>query len=284
MAVKILAGIVLYNPEIERLKENIDGICEQVDGIVLIDNGSENLNIVLNNICDYKNIEIIKNAENLGIAAALRKIMDYAIKKEYDWVITLDQDSVCEKGLIMAYSEYFEMESVGMLTCNIIDRNISIERGFEDNQKYREVKMCITSAACMNVKTYQNCDGFDDKMFIDGVDFDICFNLKKYGYKIIKINYDGILHEIGRGKDIKILGKCFRIYNHSPWRNYYMTRNAIYLLKKYPDELSVFEFIKKEIITEILILVYEKMSIRKLINRWKGIIAGIKLQKEVIKK
>ena len=37
------AGIVLFNPSIQRLKENLDAITVQVDFTVLIDNGSNNL-------------------------------------------------------------------------------------------------------------------------------------------------------------------------------------------------------------------------------------------------
>ena len=38
----IFAGIVLFNPEISRLKENITHILGQVDRLILVDNGSSN--------------------------------------------------------------------------------------------------------------------------------------------------------------------------------------------------------------------------------------------------
>ena len=38
---KTLAGIVLYNPDIERLRENIAAIAPQVDTLLFIDNASE---------------------------------------------------------------------------------------------------------------------------------------------------------------------------------------------------------------------------------------------------
>lgn len=40
---RVLAGIVLYNPEIGRLQENIDAIYQQVDTVLLIENGSSNI-------------------------------------------------------------------------------------------------------------------------------------------------------------------------------------------------------------------------------------------------
>ena len=38
----IFAGIVLFNPEINRLKENITHILGQVNQLILVDNGSNN--------------------------------------------------------------------------------------------------------------------------------------------------------------------------------------------------------------------------------------------------
>lgn len=40
---KIIAGIVTFYPNFERLKENIDAIVTQVDHVILVDNGSEDL-------------------------------------------------------------------------------------------------------------------------------------------------------------------------------------------------------------------------------------------------
>ena len=39
---EIFAGIVLYNPDIERLKENVEHISGQVSKVVFVNNGSNN--------------------------------------------------------------------------------------------------------------------------------------------------------------------------------------------------------------------------------------------------
>ena len=39
----VLAGITLYNPELDRLEENIASIQNQVDRIICVDNGSKNI-------------------------------------------------------------------------------------------------------------------------------------------------------------------------------------------------------------------------------------------------
>ena len=57
----IIAGIVLYNPDICRLKENISAIRPQVDKIVLIENGSSDLAYLDSFTYD---LELIVNNEN----------------------------------------------------------------------------------------------------------------------------------------------------------------------------------------------------------------------------
>ena len=40
---KTMAGIVLFNPDLERLNENISAVITQVDNVLLVDNNSNNL-------------------------------------------------------------------------------------------------------------------------------------------------------------------------------------------------------------------------------------------------
>ena len=44
---KVLAGIVLYNPDLERLSENVSAIIPQVDILLLVDNKSNNINEII---------------------------------------------------------------------------------------------------------------------------------------------------------------------------------------------------------------------------------------------
>ena len=57
---KYIAGIVLYNPDLGRLKENIESICKQVDKVILIDNGSDNIREIEDLIKEYLNCILLK--------------------------------------------------------------------------------------------------------------------------------------------------------------------------------------------------------------------------------
>ena len=91
----VLAGIVLYNPDEDRLVENIQAVVGQVDETILIDNNSSNIEKIKKRVNELNyNINIIENSKNNGIAFALNQILEYAIDNNYEWFLTLDQDSV----------------------------------------------------------------------------------------------------------------------------------------------------------------------------------------------
>lgn len=273
---KILAGIVVYKPDIKRLNENIAAVRQQVEEIVFFVNGQE----TYEQIQDLQDITLIKSLKNVGIASALKGIMQYAMDHEFDWVLTLDQDSVCMEGVVQEYLKYTDLPQVGMMTCNIVDRNFKNDSGFRDGQQYQEIKACITSGAFTSVKAYRYTDGYDEKMFIDAVDWDMCYNLKRYGYKIYRINYDGLLHEVGHGKNVKLFGKKYITYGESPLRNYYSARNTLYLAKKYPEYMSIVMTLIRELRAQLLILLYEDQKFKKLTARWRGILEYKKIVKK----
>lgn len=265
---RILAGIVLYNPEKERLLENIQSIYPQVEKLVLINNNSLNYNLI--STIFPRNAVIINNKQNLGIATALNQILQYALDNNYEWVITLDQDSVADKNIIATYKNCIKSHpQIGLICCKIIDRNANLSNNIEKVDGF--VDQCITSASMIYVKAWQEVGGFDDSMFIDSVDFDICINLKRHGWEIFKTHRTYVLHEVGHSKIIKIFGKEYLSLNHSPFRYYYIARNNIYIGRKYGLLLHNLKVVARIIWT---IIRYEDQKTNKLIKILKGIIDG----------
>lgn len=273
---KVSAGIVLYNPDIERLRENIESIAHQVDYILLVDNGSNNkieIKSILNMDCD---IRIIRNEKNNGIAYALNQILQDAKENGVQWFLTLDQDTVSNDGLIKNYLENIS-ENIGQISCNIIDRNI----GYIDQinnyhgNKTVEIDFCITSGCINNTKALLDIGGYEEKLFIDGVDLDVSCDLRKHGYKILNMNFDGILHELGAGKNKKIMGINFKIAHHIPWRNYYARRNIIYVAKKYFTGIKKHKMITTQILYGLGIVIFEDKKMERIKMNFKGIRDGL---------
>lgn len=270
-----LAGIVTFNPDLNRLFENYNAISQQVDKVIFVDNNSSNIKDILR-FCEEKDITIFSYKENKGIACALKEIMEYAIRGGYDWVVTLDQDSVAKGGIIKEYQQYIADPLIGALTCNVTDRNYIDKKQY--SARIEEVGTCLTSGCFMRVSAYKDTAGYDVRMFIDCVDFDICYSLRAAGYKIVRIPYDGLIHEIGNGRNIRFLGRNTMVFNHPAWRRYYANRNMIYIAKKHPRQLRMTAAMGRCVYRTIVIAIYEKDKINKFIFNIKGIIDGIKMK------
>ena len=256
------AGIVLYNPEIDRLKENITAIENQVDSIIIVDNNSLNADSMLSGYSESEKFIVIKNKKNVGIAAALNQICEESLRADYEWVLLLDQDSICSANMVDSYSKYVEDEAVALLTPYIIDINkLTVEEYLKLNlPEISEVEWAITSGSAVRLSTWRKAGGFDEELFIDGVDIDYSTRLKINGYKQLRINREYLLQEVGRAEPTfirrihkdnacSITIKRYYRSNHSLLRQYYMTRNGIIIARKYKS----YKFLLKGIMRTIMI-------------------------------
>lgn len=269
----IYAGIVTYNPDIERLKKNLSHITEQVESVVIVDNGSENIHEIKKSIADYTNIYILCNTSNRGIAYALNRIFRWGEKNKFKWVLTLDQDSVSPLNLIECLSEFIS-EDTAIVAPNII---------YKDNERFKEiheidyeyVPWAITSASLTQLKAWQKVGGFDEFLFIDKVDYDFCVRLRRHEYSIMRTYKVALDHELGALKCINFFGKTIYVTNHSPKRKYYMARNSIYLKKKLGNGSPIRDVLKMT----LKILLFERNKRTNFSCVYKGILDGMLVKK-----
>ncbi len=238
----IAAGIVLYNPDEQRLIQNITAILPQVSELYLIDNASasSSWSQCLAEIAQDAKVITLRNETNKGIAVALNQMMRLGQARGMDWVLTLDQDSVCPPALISQMLPYAaSMTKAGIICPVIADRSFGIERLPSPSEPVTLLKECITSASLTRVKAWEETGGFDDQLFIDAVDTDFCLTLQAHGWQIIQVNSIQLTHEIGHQATLHVLfGRKYIAFNHAPFRYYYMARNLVYLSRKHPGYLQ----------------------------------------------
>lgn len=269
---KTLAGIVLYNPDISRLRENINAIRNQVDCLLLIENGSFNLSY-LDKLKDFDNLILIKNKKSMGIAYALNQILGYAFSHGYQWVLTLDQDSVCEPNIINCYKQIAD-DSIGIIGCWIDDRNYKRDESWGIAKGTFETDWVITSAAFTNVEAWKKCGGYDTPMFIDWVDWDICEAMRVAGFKILKTYKTKLIHENGEGTYlVKVRNHEMQVMNRPAFRYYYNFRNQVYMARKY-KHLSIFHETYELVFKFFTVLKYENHKMQNLFAMLKGFCAG----------
>jgi len=286
----MMCGIVLYNPSPERLAESLGAIAPQVERVVLVDNGSDNLHEAGEVVRHHDNAVVIANDENMGIAHALNQIVAYARDGGYEWALTLDQDSVCEPFLIERYRAYLEglgdaeRSSIGALHCDCTYRNGSTYQnrrfGQEPQDVYAEdIEWCITSACLMNVGHTLEIGGFDERLFIDLVDTDVCLRLREAGWRVVALHFYGFLHELGHLKRFYVLGKRVTLLNHSPMRSYYMSRNSVYLRRRDKNPVTRQE-IKNTVKRTVWSVLFEDRKAAKLWASVRGCVDGLRMPTE----
>ncbi|WP_270670589.1 glycosyltransferase family 2 protein [Paraclostridium bifermentans] len=274
---KILAAIVTYNPDLERLQKNINAIEPQVEHLIIVDNGSKNINLIsrIKGECKIK-IDLIENKENIGIASALNQALDYAYKNNFDWILTLDQDSICDINMISEMKSQYEKEdnkNIALIAPNILDENITLKpQDIKEGIEY--TGPVITSGSLTKTNIAKNIGGFVDKLFIDQVDFDFCLRLKDSGADILKVNRAIIYHQLGEILEHKLFGKTITTTNHSPIRRYYYYRNLIYMYEHHKENHK--EWINLEIKHAIKniprIILFEKNKTDQIKSITKGIL------------
>ncbi len=289
---KIVAGITVFNPEEDRLIDNINATLLQVDKLYIVDNASNNTEAIKQKLSENEKIVLIENKENLGVATALNQMCERAISDGADFILTLDQDSLPEPDIIEKYSEYLSDEEIGLYTPTFADDNEAQIISSESEPRFTYVERCNTSASLVRLSAYKKVGGFDDIMFIDCVDFDFCTLLLENGYKILRVNGAVLHHRLGEAKEvrffmpigrilgIKKLNKPFYTYNHSPLRTYYYARNIRYYVAKHKDFIDIKTEKRVYLKWFVLKIFFEKQKIAKL----KAIRKGKKDAKIMIKK
>lgn len=293
-SIPTMASIVTYNPDINRLKENLAALHNQVDSVIIIDNASNNVSEIETLLAAYsKNDKIvfIKNNTNRGLAAALNTALVTAKELSFQWLITMDQDSVLPEGYVLACKHFlikYPKNKIGILSPRIIDRNNENEIATIDKnpeQEYAEIVSCITSGAFTNIDACLEFGGFDEDFFIDRIDFDLCINLRKHGFSTYVLNNQHLLHELGNiSKHKMYFFKTKHTTNHSAERLYYIYRNSIKLRKKHNQIISEDQGLQfwikgreKHLRKHVRnVLYFEKDKFRKLSAIVRGIIEGRK--------
>ena len=286
MMCKVAAIIVSYNPD-SNLFDSINLLLNQVEKVIIVDNGSKEKYVKYIKSINEDKIEIILNKENLGIATALNIGVRKALENGYEWILTMDQDSKASpdmvKKMFNVYNSINREERKDILSIfpNFVDERIqSIEENSNMNS-YEYVDADITSGNLLRKEVFEKVGFFDDSLFIDLVDTDFCMRLNEKGIKMIKIRDAVLYHSLGESKNIKGILGSFNTSNHSALRRYYMTRNRFYIWEKYKG-LNSFtlnrdkKLFKKEFVKIIL-------GEKDKVNKIKMVLRGYKDYKKGIK-
>jgi rhamnosyltransferase len=267
---KICMGVVLYYPNQSDIKR-ILSYTNTVDKLIVFDNTDDGNNENSAFFTSTKNIQYISQGKNLGMARALNELCKKAISNGYDYIITMDQDSIfkhCDILNLVNYISSKRLDNIGIIAPRVyyLNKKSKPDKGNttkkELEQKNEFVDWVITSGSAINLDAFTTTKGFDEKYFIDRVDYDYCMQLKTLSKKIVLVNNSFLYQQLGEGTQ-NYFGYLYS--EHSALRNYYTFRNRLYYADKFMIGFrkEIYKFIGS-IRHLLLIILFDKNKKQKL--------------------
>lgn len=247
---KILGIVILYHPTLEVI-DNIASYLPFIEKLYVMDNTEPASRIDLSILGDK--ICVIADGENKGISARLNQAAALAIQEDAKWLLTMDQDSFFENGMVECYfscvEKYNDKRQVAMFGVEYEKKTV-----LTSNCNFKETDNLITSGSLVNLELFAKLKGFDENLFIDEVDAEYCFKANINGFKTLKVENVFLNHSLGtvfEHRSFKSFKKTPRTL-HSPTRIYYMVRNYLYVADKYGKDLpESFPYRKSTILNRI---------------------------------
>ena len=262
---KIAGVVVLYNPDADFI-DNISSYVNDIDLLYVIDNSEKE-----NKVLDSKKIKYIFNNENIGVAKALNMACEMAIKDNYNWILTMDQDTKFKPGVLDRMKDYIRNNNCSKDGILVPWHNTKLDIVKSDDVIDYPLQV-MTSGNLVNLSIYKEIGGYNEDYFIDGIDIEYCLRLKKYNYRIVRFNDVEIDHDLGDIEYHKFLGKTFLCTNHNYLRQYYIARNYRYIKEEYydiaPEYCEILTHLKLRIFR---IVMFEKDKYRKVRNLFRGV-------------
>jgi len=247
--------IVTWNPGPD-LIHNVRVLRQQADACVIVDNASSGASqSILEELERQIPCTVIRNPENVGIAAALNAGFRVAIENGHEWLVSFDQDSTITEEFIEALRDAARGSANTGLVCPIyLDR--ATRRVIPMPKTHSgDLLTTMTSGCLCHRAIFQAVGPFEEQLFIDSVDTEYSLRVRSMGLRLIQSERAVLLHSLGKLQVHRFLGRNLHTTNHSAARRYYITRNRLYVLRRYPRDLAWLCHDVRSLLEELLMVV-----------------------------
>jgi rhamnosyltransferase len=243
------AVVVLFFPDAKLIERLFSSLSNEVAKIYVIDNTPmEAVAWLSPEWFETKGYSVVYRAlgDNYGIAKAQNVAIELAVESGCDHVIFFDQDSAIPKGMVgellkteeWLLSNDINVGSVGPIFIDEKSNRYShfirhsrflINRIEVSSENYSLIKTdyLISSGCLIRADVLKKVGLFRENLFIDWLDIEWALRAGRLGFSHYATPTATMLHSIGDGF-IKFGKRSVNLHNDV--RNYYIVRNACYLL------------------------------------------------------
>jgi rhamnosyltransferase len=239
---RALAGavVVFYHPDVECfIRANR---LAAILPVIVVDNtpgasaeGAEGLD---------PSIHYLASGINAGIATALNQGVDALRARGFGYALLFDQDSEPSASLLSGLLDAVRAlagsgRKVAVVGPAYEDARLSGVAPFVRFGAWRmtrvapvgteplQVDFLISSGSCIDLSAWLAVGPMDASLFIDFVDVEWCVRARRAGFSVLGLPWLTMQHSLG-DEPASLMGRRFAM--HSPFRHYFLFRNALALI------------------------------------------------------
>lgn len=237
---------VSYQPNLHLLELQLESLRAQVEAMLVIHNGV--IDQALQAICEKAGAVVISLGHNAGIGSAQNRGIEAAVKLGAEAVLLLDQDSEPQANMVALLAHHLGLNSnVAATGPSSVDLRTQVRSYFELDtggwpRRWQprhnlpgqtvEAAYLIASGSLLRVDAIKVLGLMREDWFIDHVDTEWSLRARGQGWVMLGVADAQLGHRLGEKVSRIWLGRLRYVPHHSPWRNYYMFRNALLLLRE----------------------------------------------------
>ncbi|MEN9790645.1 MAG: hypothetical protein RLZZ63_303 [Gemmatimonadota bacterium] len=278
MSARLVSVIVTYAPDAEALTRQVS-VLATLGSVVVVDNTASTTPFP-----DCAPAHLLRNDRNVGIATALNQGLAEARRVGADIIALFDQDTEIDADLVRRLISPLEPGCpgvVGAVALAATDGREYPSHRLHPIVGWRAVfaaravaplaaDVVISSGSAATLATYDRVGGYDDGLFIDGVDVDWCLRCRARGVPVRIMPSVRLRHRIG-SHEIRVLG-LGRTIAHGEWRTYFKLRNP-WLLARRPHcpPMLALRLVTMSLLREFLVALR-----RPSFQRTRAMVAGLR--------
>lgn len=168
----------------------------EVDFVYFINNGSdaavakrlEELAAV-----SESRVFVIQPAVNLGVSRAYNLAVDEASKLSVEWIFFLDHDASCDATFFEETRHAWLDHSaqgvrVGLVAPIVADDGKLMNRSLGLRRRISLINSAVTSGILTTVEVFQSVGGFDERLFVEGADYELTSRIRRLGWALCRVN------------------------------------------------------------------------------------------------
>ena len=257
----IFSVVVTFNSDFQRLSASLEILARQCS-VVVVDNStilSSREQITF--LCDSLRLMYIPLNDNCGIAMAQNIGIDFARKNGGVDILLMDDDSLPNATLVADLlkarrSSKEKLIIVSARTVNECGEDLS-NSGPNGLNGLTTCEELTSSGSLIPLVIFDLVGSFDEKLFIDCVDFEWGWRAKAKGVVLYLCDNISIQHRLG-------VGSKFGLRIPSPIRHYYQYRNILKMIfkSKAPLRWRFVQIIKLPVKIILIAILADSRSVR----------------------